>query len=163
MTAPRKAHFATAAALAVLLGVVAFRQAGWRLPAFTKVEQKREATPQDAIYAMLDAARDGNIAAYLACYTGQMETALRQAIAEKTEAGFSAYLKETNAPLKGVAVMAPETLSGREVKVRVEFVYQDRNEAQFMYLEKTGGAWKIARLDAAERARTLVPYGTPVK
>ncbi len=47
--------------------------------------------------------------------------------------------------------------------MRVEYVYQDRNEAQSMYLEKLSGAWKIARVEAAERVKTLIPYGTPVQ
>jgi len=32
-----------------------------------------------------------------------------------------------------------------------------------MNLEKTTGGWKIARVDSAERVKTLVPYGTPVQ
>jgi hypothetical protein len=47
--------------------------------------------------------------------------------------------------------------------VRVEYVYQDRNEAQTMYLEKASSGWKITRVDGAERVKTLVPYGTPVQ
>jgi hypothetical protein len=34
---------------------------------------------------------------------------------------------------------------------------------QKMYLEKHGDRWKIARVDGAERVKTLVPYGTPVE
>jgi hypothetical protein len=45
----------------------------------------------------------------------------------------------------------------------VEYVYQDRNEAQIMHLEKAGNDWKIARVDGAERVKTPVPYGTPVQ
>ncbi len=32
-----------------------------------------------------------------------------------------------------------------------------------LYLEKSGLVWKIARVDAAQRIKTLVPYGTPVQ
>jgi hypothetical protein len=32
-----------------------------------------------------------------------------------------------------------------------------------MYLERTPAGWKIARVDSAERIKTLVPYGTPVQ
>jgi hypothetical protein len=123
----------------------------------------RDATPQEAIYAMLDAARDGEVAAYLNAHTGQMRTALDRAVAESTEAGFRKYLQDSNAPIKGVALQEPQQLTDREVKVRVEYVYQDRNEVQFMYLEKQGAAWKIARVDSTERIKTLVPYGAPVQ
>jgi hypothetical protein len=32
-----------------------------------------------------------------------------------------------------------------------------------MYLEKEASGWKIARVDRAERVKTLVPYGTPLQ
>ena len=124
---------------------------------------KPEPSPQDAIYAMLDAARAGDVKAYLASYTGQMDAALRQSLAETTEAGFAKYLTDSNAAVKGIAISEPQPLTDREVKVRVEYVYQDRNEAQTMYLEKGASGWKIARVDGAERVKTLVPYGTPVQ
>jgi len=158
MTKERKATLATLLILAAALGLVIANNIDWR-PA----PPKAELSPQDAVYAMLDAARRGNVQQYLACYTGQMEAALRQAIAEKTEAAFARYLQEFNAPIKGIAITEPQPLSDREVKVRVEFVYQDRNEVQMMYLEKLSGAWKIARLDATDRLKTLIPYGTPVQ
>jgi hypothetical protein len=49
------------------------------------------------------------------------------------------------------------------VKLRVEYVFADRNEVQWMYLENANGSWKIARVDATERVKTLIPYGTPVQ
>lgn len=164
MTKERKAQAIT---IVVLLGAVAF--AGYRKGAFQGIELSRpnvvkaDPTPQDVIYGMLDAARDAKVSDYLASYTGQMEQALRKAIAEQGEAGFAKYLRETNAPIKGIALQEPQSLTEREVKVRVEYVFQDRNEVQFMYLEKAGNSWKIARVDSAERIQTLVPYGTPVR
>jgi hypothetical protein len=167
----RIAQVLTILTLAAALSAAVARQNGWKMPAWSAVtgslsaaRRPAEATPQDAIYAMLDAARDGDVKKYLASYTGTMETALRQSIAESSEAAFRKYLQDTNAALKGVAVMGPDAAPGdREVKVRVEYVYQDRNEAQTMNLEKTSSGWKIARVDSAERVKTLVPYGTPVQ
>jgi ketosteroid isomerase-like protein len=120
-------------------------------------------TPQDAVYALLDAARAGDIEKYLAAYTGPMVAALRESAAETGTAAFVRYLRDSNAAIKGVAVSEPQALTDREVKLRVEYVYQDRNEAQWMYLEKASGGWKIVRVDGVERAKTLVPYGTPVQ
>jgi hypothetical protein len=167
----RIAQVLTILTLAAALGVAVARQNGWKMPAwgirngnFSASQRTADATPQDAIYAMLDAARDGDVKKYLGAYTGSMETALRQSIAESSETAFRKYLQDTNAALKGVAVMAPDAAAGdREVKIRVEYVYQDRNEAQTMNLEKTSSGWKIARVDSAERVKTLVPYGTPVQ
>ncbi len=162
MSKQRTAQAATFVLLAVVLGVVAIRRTGWQAP-WPSMAPQADPTPQDGIYAMLDAAREGDVGKYLAAYTGAMERSLRQSVAEATEAGFARYLKETSAPVKGIAITEPQTLTDREVKVRVEYVYQDRNEVQLMYLEKVGREWRIARMDTAERIKTLVPYGTPVQ
>ena len=92
-----------------------------------------------------------------------MEAALRQTLAETTEPAFARYLKDTNAAIKGAAIADPETVGDRQAKVRVEYIYQDRNEAQTMYLEKGDGGWKISRAQSGDRIKTLIPYGTPVK
>jgi hypothetical protein len=170
MTADRKAKVVTLIVLAGALAVVLGQKYGWKMPnvkvsdlAPRPVAPKPDPTPQDAIYAMLDAARLGDVKGYVASYTGQMEASLRQSIAETTDAGFAKYLKDQNASIKGIAISEPQTLTDREVKVRVEYVYQDRNEAQLMFLEKSGTTWKISRVDSTERVKTLVPYGTPVQ
>jgi hypothetical protein len=170
MSRDRKARVVTLAVLAAALLVVLGQKRGWNFSdlrlsglAPKAAAPKADPTPQDAIYAMLDAARAGDVRAYLAGYTGQMEVSLKQSLAETTEPGFARYLQQSNAAIKGVAISEPQTLTDREVKVRVEYVYQDRNEAQTMYLEKGAAGWKIARVDGVERVKTLVPYGTPVQ
>jgi hypothetical protein len=169
MTKEQTARAATVAVLLVALGVGTVRKAGWRLPAFSLMSiAARPAAapgqePQDAIYAMLAAARAGDVKAYLARYTGQAEAALRQALTETTERGFAQYLRDSNSGLKGVAVSDPQKITDLEVKVRVEYIYQDRNEAQIAYIENGPGGWKISRTEGDERVRALVPYGTPVK
>ena len=162
MSRERKARIATLAVLAAALAFVLAQRGVLKLPE-TRKAAKSGAAPQDCIYAMLDAARDGNAAAYLDAYTGAMAASLRRSIEETGEAAFVRYLKESNAAIKGVAVSEPQPLTDREMKVRVEYVYQDRNEAQFLYLEKSAAGWKIARADGVERVKTLVPYGTPVE
>jgi ketosteroid isomerase-like protein len=169
MRKEQKARLATVAILAVAALVALGQKNGWRLPDFrnTALVQralpKPDPTPQDAVYAMLDAARLGDVKAYMNNYTGQMAVALGQSLAEATQPGFAKYLQDSNAAIKGVAIAEPQTLTDREVKVRVEYVYEDRNEAQTMYLEKGPGGWKIARVEGVERVKTLVPYGTPVQ
>jgi hypothetical protein len=169
MKSDKKAKVVTVVVMVAALGIVLGQKYGWRMPSVKmadlapKAAAKADPTPQDAIYAMLDAARLGDVSTYLASYTGQMEASLRQSLAETTAAGFAKYLKDSNAAIKGIAISEPQTLTDREVKVRVEYVYQDRNEAQTMYLEKSDRIWKIARVDGTERVKTLVPYGTPVQ
>jgi hypothetical protein len=171
MTKQRQARYLTLAVIAAALVVVVGQKAGWQLPAGSTLLRPAEPPkgapsgpePRDAIYKMLDAARIGDAAAYLACYTGQMETMLRQSQAEMGAQKFSQYLIDSNKEIKGIALSEPVSLTDRESRVRVEYVYQDRNEAQQVYLEKAaGGTWRIARVDSTERVKTLVPYGTPV-
>jgi hypothetical protein len=157
VTKERRNQFITVLLMAVALGFFIART--WR----PRQDAKEEATPQNAVYAMLDAARAGDTKAYLACYTGAMERALRQSLAESTEAGFAKYLRDSTAAIKGTAVYDPEKVGDREAKLRVEFVYQDRNETQTMYLEQGSDGWKISRADSTERIKTLIPYGTPVE
>jgi hypothetical protein len=158
---------ATAIVLAGAFAIAAAQKYGWKPPRLTDLVSspapKAAPTPQDAIYAMLDAARDGDVKAYLGAYTGQMEASLRQTLAESNPERFAQYLRQSNAAIKGVAIAEPQALTEGETKVRVEYVYQDRNEAQTMYLEKQSAGWKIARVDGVERVKTLIPYGTPVQ
>ncbi|HTS24316.1 MAG TPA: hypothetical protein VMH81_00460 [Bryobacteraceae bacterium] len=160
MTRERKTHLATVAVLMAALGVVLGQKAGWRLE---RTAANPPSSPQDAIYKMLDAARSGNVSAYLASYTGPMRESLQQSVRESSEAAFAGYLRDSNSAIKGVAVSEPQTNGGNEASVRVEYVYQDRNEVQIMHLEKAGSEWRISRVEGAERIKTLIPYGTPVR
>jgi hypothetical protein len=159
VTKERKTHIATIAALILAIGVALGQKQGWR---WGGSSQDSPPTPQDAIYAMLDAARAGNVAAYLASYTGTMQASLQQSVRESTEAGFAKYLRDSNSAIKGVAISDPQTVDDT-TSVRVEYVYEERNEAQTVHLETVNGVWKIARVEGAERIKTLVPYGTPVQ
>ena len=155
MSKDRTAKILTVLVLLAALGIGIGRKA--------KMGSKSAQTPEDAIYQMLDAARSGDIKAYLASYTGEMEAALRQELAENGGPAFARYLRDSNAAIKGVAVSgAPPTNQG-QTSLRVEFVYQDRNEAQTMFLERAGSGWKISRVESEQRLKTLIPYGTPVK
>ncbi len=156
MTRERTAQVATVAILAAALVLVAVKRGGWKARA-------APVTPQDTVYRMLDAARDGDVRGYLRCYTGQMDSTLRQIVTEKGAPALAAYIRNFNASIKGVALQEPQPVSDREVRLRVEFVYQDRNEAQLYYLEQAGGEWKISRLENTQGVQTPVPYGTPVE
>jgi hypothetical protein len=158
----KKAQIVTVSVLLAVVGIAVGRKAGWRLSAIQPAPAI-EQTSQAAIYGMLAAARAGDVKNYLASYTGPMEATLRRTLAETTEPAFARYLRDSNAPVKGVAVSEPEKITDGEEKVRVEFIYQDRNEAQTMYLQKGPSGWKISRADSDERVKTLIPYGTPVK
>ena len=156
ITRHRTAQLVTVLVLVAALGIGLARKAGWRTA-------KAQPEPQDVVYAMLAAARSGDVKAYLACYTGQLQATLRQAAKESTEPGFAKYLRDSHAAVKGVAVSDPQQIGEREATLRVEYIYQDRSEAQIVSLEKSPAGWKIARADTAGRVPALIPYGTPVK
>jgi hypothetical protein len=158
MTQARKTQVLTLVALAVALVVAVARKqlASSPTPA-------QHPSPQDAIYAMLDASRAGDVRRYLASYGGQMRAFLEQSVRESGEDRFSRYLKESNAAIKGVALSEPQPVNSRQSQLHVEYVYQDRNEAQTLFLETDGSSWKITRVGGTDRVKTLVPYGTPVQ
>ena len=115
MTKERKTQIVTIVVLAAAFGVVLAQKTGWNFSGVKMAEMvqspapKAEPSPQDAIYAMLDAARIGDVKAYLGSYTGQMDAALKQSLAETTEAGFAKYLKDSNAAVRDRHLRAPDT------------------------------------------------------
>jgi len=119
--------------------------------------------PDSVVWRMVDAARAGDPARYLDCYTGELEPRLRRDFEEMGAARSRDYLLDAHRRLKGVAVRSPRMSSPFEAQIPVEYVYEDRNEVQQVYVKRVGGLWKIDRVDGAERIKTLVPYGTPVE
>src|SRR5579863_5230057 len=130
MTRERKTHLATMAVLILALGVALGQRNGWR---WGGTVSNPPSSPQDAIYGMLDAARAGNVAAYLASYTGPMRASLEESVRESTNPAFASYLRDSNIAIKGVAVHEPQMIGEREATAQVEYVYQDRNEVQIMH------------------------------
>lgn len=162
MTQQTKARLATAVIVAGAALLVLWRERKLAVPAVSVVAERQEAQPHDALYRMLDAVRDTDVAAYLDAHTGAVSESLRRAIQEMGEAKFMEALQRQNKPLKGVAVNDPERLSPTQARARVEYVFADRNEVQTVYFENAFGKWRISRVDGAERIRTIIPYGTPV-
>jgi hypothetical protein len=119
--------------------------------------------PDSVVWRMLDAARAGDPARYLECYTGEMQPRLRRDFEEMGSARSGTYLLDAHRRLKGVAVRLPRMSSPIQAQIPVEYVYEDRNEVQQFHVKKVGGVWKIERVEGAERIKTLVPYGAPVE
>lgn len=163
-------RIATGVTLTVLLAALVVsvaRNQGWTLSDFRPAAviarlKPKPAAPEDAIYAMLDAARLGDANAYLACYTGHMRESLQQSASEAGATGFLKYLRDSNTAIQGIAINAPEAIDAGRVKARVEYVYRDKNEVQFVYLTRDGSRWRIYQVDSAEKIKTLVPFGSAV-
>ena len=167
MTRTQLTTVITFAALGSALAVSVARSKNWTASdldpaALVNSLQPKSQSPEDAIYAMLDAARAGNVEIYLGSYTGALRDQLNESVKESTPAGFAKYLQQTNAAIQGVALSPPEELASGEMKLRVEYVYKDRNDVQFVYLKKESAKWRIERVDGSERVKTLVPFGTAV-
>lgn len=166
MTRLSKAHVVTLSVVAVGLILVIGRETRWRLPASTAealfAGSEESDQPTDTINRMMEAARDGDVDAYLECFGGQMKKTLQQSVTEMSASGFARYLMENNEQIKGFAMYEPLEVSDSAVDIRVEYVYVDRNEAQRFRLERLSSRWTITKLDGIERVETIVPYGTPV-
>jgi hypothetical protein len=90
-----------------------------------------------------------------------MRGALQRSLDESGAAAFTRYMMGLDAGVKGLAVHV-ESSSDRDAKVRVEYVYAERNSVQELYLEKEKGVWRIARTGGDEPIRAAIPYGTPI-
>lgn len=166
-----KVRVVTIAVITVAAVFAVARNTGFQWPMGRAVSYSSESSsskasqngsqPQDVLYRMFDAASEGDVEAYLDCYTGSMRRRLEQSRDEMKRDAFAQHLTRTNEQIKGIAISTPPPVSDTEVQVTVEFIYQDRNEVQHFLLQRTTGEWKIAQVDAVERVETLVPYGTP--
>jgi len=128
----------------------------------TTSTSKAPVTPEDVIWHMLDAAREGDVDAYLDCFDGALKSNLQRTAAEMGEAQFSQYLKRLNGEMTGIAVSDFEQVSQNEATLRVEFVFRGKNEAQKHHFRLVNGVWKIEKLDGAEQIKSLTTYGSDV-
>jgi hypothetical protein len=117
------------------------------------------ANPESVIWRMSDAARTGDVEAYLNCFDGELRRNLEKTVADMGERKFGEYLKRLNEEITGIAVSDLKLTGEAIADLRVEFVYRGKNEAQQHYLVLRDGAWKIDRVDESERIKTLIPYG----
>ncbi len=152
----RLAKALTLALLAGIAGTFIYRQRT------APTSRGGEASPESTIWRMLEASRASDPNRYLNCFTGNLERRLEKNLQEMGRARFDESLANALRPVKGVAVKAPQMISDTEGRVSVEYVFADGNEVQQVYLQRVGAEWKIYRVDGAERARALIPYGTPV-
>ncbi len=146
------------AALAITVLVI-----GLVLAVVIVLRPERSATggPEQAITDMLTASRQGEAQRYFDCFGGRLRETTERSAEDMSAAGFREYLREQGRAIKGYAVTEREE-RGSKARLRVEFVYEDRNEVQWVTLERERARWKIIRLTPAERVEPPVPYGTKV-
>ena len=120
------------------------------------------ASPEDLIWRMSDAAREGNAKDYLACFNGELRARLEKTASEMGEAKFTEYLQQLNREVTGIAVSDLAQSDPDTARLRVEFVMRGKNEAQTHHFKRLNSQWTIARVDDAEQVKVLIPYGAAV-
>jgi hypothetical protein len=160
----KKPGVLTGALLVILLGFLYFRSHGWKLPpaALSLFSRQTTVTPQDAVYGMLDAARAGNTSVYVDAFSGPLQQQVQQVVREGGKAQFASYLTRQSASFQSVALSVTDQPSDVEARVRVEYVYVNRNEVQVFHLRKLGSRWKIVGVSSTDLTKTLIPWGTAV-
>lgn len=158
----RAATLLTAAVLAASFGFVALRTRRGAMPEGSPPAVRAQ-TPEDAVYAMLEAAREGDVEAYLNSLTGVQADLAARTLRETGKADFRAALQRSQRGVKGIALREPETPGGERRSILAEYVFADRNETQQINLVRRGGVWKIESVAAASPVSPVVPYGAPVR
>jgi hypothetical protein len=158
----KKPEILTAAFLALLLGFLYLRTHDWKLPSLLSRQQQASKSPQDAVYGMLDAARAGNTSDYVDTFSGPLQQQVQQVVKEGGKAQFASYLTRQSASFQSVALSVTDQSSDAEARVRVEYVYVNRNEVQIFHLRRIGSRWKVVGVSSTDITKTLIPWGTAV-
>lgn len=117
------------------------------------------ASPQDCLSRMVEAAQRGDVAAYLACFSG----ALHEELANQARSPrFGEHLSASVAELKGIATHPSNTPTPDAVELVVERLFVRHNEVQRVMLRRADGRWRIERMTSLGTAVPPVEYGTPV-
>ena len=123
-------------------------------------ERANEAKPADVVFAMFDAARAGNMDAYLECFAGaargQIEEALQESLSRER---FAAQLRGSLARLKGFAVLGARERSSGVVEMAAERVFDGYTETLAVEVTRTEAGWKITSLETTGREANR--YGQP--
>jgi hypothetical protein len=117
--------------------------------------------PEGLVWTLIEAAQEGDVDTYLACFDGDLRQQLEATALEMSRDGFGEYLRSSSDPLTGVAVYDVELLQQDRASLTVEYVYRDATERQRVELTLVRGAWTITGLEKSKRAKPLIPYGAP--
>ena len=152
--------------LALMLGLLFLRSHGWKLPPQMTTIFSRwrpaPATPEDAVYSMLDAARAGNTAVYVEAFSGPLQHQIQQVVRESGKTQFAIYLSGQSTSFQSVALSIADQPSDVEARLRVEYIYLNRNEVQIYHLQKLDSRWKVVGISGTDLTKTLIPWGTAV-
>jgi hypothetical protein len=137
---------------------------GSRRPAATPEVAEADdpaAGAEGRLRALLESARDGDVAAYLDAFSGPLRQRLEREVAERGRDAFAAELRRAARARKSHAVFAPESDGPETVRIAVEAVYADHNERRTYRLDRTPDGWSVTDVDAARGHTPLAKFGTP--
>jgi hypothetical protein len=121
-------------------------------------------TVERCLERMLAAARAGDMAAYVACFDGELRDRVQAGIAGQPPERAAAELRAGEADLKSFATHRLERPGPNQAVVTLERIYSRRHDVQRVRLRRDGEGqeWKIVELVPVERVAPQIPYGTPV-
>jgi len=119
-------------------------------------------TPEEAVRRMFEFGSKGDVGGYIGCFDEDLAARLKADAERMGRAKFGAYLKKRNSPVKGMAFSDVRKTRDDEVRMKVEWVFLDRNEVQLFTLRRVRGKWKIKDMSDPKYVKPLVPYGTKV-
>ncbi len=152
----------------LLAGVLLWTGSRWEPPQLESTGASFAASPAQELPALaaaeflrgtLDAARKGDVAAYLSSFGGALRQRLQHDVEQQGNAAFAADLQRAARARKGHALYAPEPDGPGAYVIIVESVYPDRNERQAYRLERTDGNWLITAVEPKRGHTPLTRYG----
>ena len=120
-------------------------------------------SPRDCVQTMFEAASQGNLERYLACFAAGERERLSREFAGQSAAAASEGLRRSVADLKGWALLDPPAETSTDFcSLTVEWVYATRVDRQRLELERDADGWRIVRAERVQPVQPSTPYGTPV-
>ena len=118
--------------------------------------------PEETVIQLFDAARRGDVPAYLSLLAEPLKTELQTAGAQRGGSASPGNLSESVAGVKGFAVTRSSEPALQGVALDVELVFADRNEKQRFVLVQEQGGWLVSSIGKADVQKPDFAYGTPV-
>jgi hypothetical protein len=116
----------------------------------------------DRIESLLDAARRGEVADYLAAFGGSLRARVERQAEERGRAAFAGDLRRTARARKSHAVFAPEPDSeaAGTTRILVESIFTDHVERQTYHLVHGDAGWLVTEVELTRNRIPKNPLGS---
>ena len=121
-------------------------------------------SPGDCLARMFNAAEQGDVPAYLDCFTGPQRERIARELEDQPADAFAAALKDAVRTLKGRAVSGGGEVEpdARSATLTVDRIYAQHTERQSYHFVRQNDSWRIDSVGTVEKHQPPVAYGTPV-